>query len=377
LKIGILGGGQLARMMILAGASLGIEFRVYDPDRSATAFGLAPGWVGDFDDIETLSVWAEGLDAVTTETELVPASTLAALMNRVEVRPGPHMQLVCQDRLEEKAACERLGIPVAPWRLVSSARQLEAARQRLGGELIVKARTGGYDGRGQVRVGRRGSVAQAWEALGSRAAIAEAVVGFEREVSIIGVRDSAGRILTYPVIENLHTDGILRRSIAPAPSVGVIRAQAEDIIRALMEDLGTVGVLTVEMFEVDGRLLVNELAPRVHNSGHWTLQASETSQFENHIRAVAGLPLGSTVGEGAALMWNLIGDLPDPRSVLSVPGASMHDYAKTPRPGRKVGHVTVTAACPERLRERVAAAADTGIFPAWLLDGLAAPAPAP
>jgi 5-(carboxyamino)imidazole ribonucleotide synthase len=261
----------------------------------------------------------------------------------VPVRPSPELVAVSQDRLAEKRLFRSLGIATAPFD--DEVRPDAAA--------IVKTRRGGYDGRGQVRTHDAASRAAALAELPEP--IVEGVVTFRRELSVIAARASDGTVVTYPLVANHHGGGILRRSLAPAPDVGPqMQDEAVSIARRVLERFGSVGVVAVELFDVGGRLVANEFAPRVHNSGHWTIEGAETSQFEQHVRAVLGLPLGSCAARGLSAMVNLIGTEPDAAAVLAVPGAHLHRYGKAPRPGRKLGHVTVTAESPEQLVDRLA-----------------------
>ncbi|ROR32508.1 5-(carboxyamino)imidazole ribonucleotide synthase [Inmirania thermothiophila] len=339
--VGVLGGGQLARMMALAGHPLGVRLRVLDPATDACAAVAAEHIRAAWDDEAGLARLAEGAVAVTCEFENVPAASARGLAARVPVRPGPAALAVGRDRLEERRLFEALGIPVAPYARVDEAGDLAAAVAQVGLPAFLKRRELGYDGKGQRLVTRPEEAEPAWEALGRAPAILEARVAFSREVSAVAVRGLDGRILHYPLSENVHGGGILRtaRSRPGDPRADEARDYAERILRAL----DYVGVLALELFEVDGRLLANEFAPRVHNSGHWTIEGAETSQFENHLRAVLGLPLGSTAPVGHAAMVNFIGRMPDPAAVLALPGVHLHDYGKAPRPGRKVGHATVRA----------------------------------
>lgn len=359
MKIGVLGGGQLGRMLALAGYPLGCGFRFLDPAPEAPAGAVGELVVGAYDDPEALARFAAGLDVVTYEFENVPAAAADYLRERLPVRPAPGALEVAQDRLREKACFTGLGIGTAPYRSVDTRADLDAAIAAIGLPAVLKTRRFGYDGKGQFVLRAPADADAAWRALGGASLILEGFVPFERELSILAVRGVDGEIVCYPLVENHHEGGILRLSRAPAPGVTPARRrEAEVIAKRVLEALDYVGVLAIELFEHEGRLLANELAPRVHNSGHWTIEGAETSQFENHVRAIAGLPLGATAPVGHSAMINLIGDLPDPRAVLRAPGAHLHLYGKAPRPGRKLGHVTVRAAGPRALRERLAALAD-------------------
>jgi 5-(carboxyamino)imidazole ribonucleotide synthase len=261
---------------------------------------------------------------------------------------------VGQDRIAEKVFFQELGVAVPSFAAVNSRAELDAGIERIGLPAVLKTTRYGYDGKGQAAIQTRADVEPVWATLGSRPLVLESLVPFERELSILAVRGRAGELAFYPLVENIHRNGILRVSTGPANGVSrQLQAKAEGIARRALEALGYVGVLAVELFQVVDDLLVNEMAPRVHNSGHWTIEGAETSQFENHLRAVAGLPLGSTAAVGQSVMINLIGGWPDPAAVLAIPGAHLHLYGKMPRPNRKVGHITVRADTERAFVERV------------------------
>ena len=269
--------------------------------------------------------------------------------------------------MAEKETCRTVGIDVADFAAVDTREELDDAISIVGLPAVLKTRRGGYDGKGQVVVHDDGAVDAAWETLGGVPLVLEALIPFQRELSVLAARGVDGSTACYPLVENHHVDGILRTTRAPAPDLGLeLQAQGEAIASRLLDELDYVGVLAVELFEHDGRLLANELAPRVHNSGHWTIEGAETSQFEQHLRAVLGWPLGPTSTRGPSVMVNCLGAIPDRDAVLTVPGAHLHDYAKAPRDGRKVGHITVTAPSDSELDDRVGAlrAAVPDIFPA-------------
>jgi 5-(carboxyamino)imidazole ribonucleotide synthase len=355
--VAVLGGGQLGRMLGLAGLPLGVHCRFLDPTPGATAGALGPLVVGALGDERSLSEVAAGATVVTYEWEGVPAAGARFLEPRVPVRPGPVALDVSQDRLAEKDTFRRLGIGVADYLAVDDRASLGVAVDTVGTPAILKTRRGGYDGKGQVvlRDASAATLDGAWHELaGAGPLILEAMVPFDRELSIIAVRALDGTTACYPLVENLHRDGILRVSRAPAPRVDHALAQQADAIAAkLLGEFGYVGVLAVELFDVAGMLFANEIAPRVHNSGHWTIEGAETSQFENHLRAVLGWPLGSTAPRDHSAMVNCIGEMPDRDSVLAIPGAHLHDYGKSPRPNRKVGHVTVVAPTVQELESRL------------------------
>jgi 5-(carboxyamino)imidazole ribonucleotide synthase len=343
-KVTVLGGGQLGRMLGLAGIPLGISFRFLDPGDEPSAAVAGPVVRGALSDLDAAARAAEGATVVTYEWEGVPSATARHLAATVPVFPPPSALDVSQDRLAEKETCRSLGIATAEFRPVDSREDLADAVRALGLPLVVKTRRGGYDGKGQYVVRDDADVARAWAALGGQPLIAESWVPFARELSVLGVRSREGTVACWPVVQNEHEGGILRRSQAPAPGVDrALQARAEACLVPLLETFAYVGVCCVELFDVGGELLVNEIAPRVHNSGHWTIEGAETSQFENHVRAVLGWPLGSTAARGVSAMINCIGEMPDREHILSVPGAHVHDYGKTARAGRKLGHVTVTA----------------------------------
>ncbi|HET6435564.1 MAG TPA: 5-(carboxyamino)imidazole ribonucleotide synthase [Xanthomonadaceae bacterium] len=348
--VGILGGGQLARMLALSGAPLGLRFLVMDTAADACAGQFAPMVVGDYRDERALAEFASRVDVATFDFENVPAESAQWLAARVPVFPNPRALGTVQDRLAEKTLFRELGIPVPEFAAVASREELDAAIARIGTPCILKTRRLGYDGKGQFRIRpeRAGAGADdAWAALGAQAAtvglILEAFVPFERELSVIAARGRDGELRTWPLTENWHVDGILSASLAPASADAALQATAREYARRLAESLDYVGVFALELFLRDGELLANELAPRVHNSGHWTIEGSETSQFQNHLRAVLGLPLGDTRMVGTACMLNWIGDLPPAAPVLAEAGGHWHDYGKSARAGRKVGHATLRA----------------------------------
>ena len=345
--VGILGGGQLARMLALSGAPLGLRLLVMDTVADACAGQFAPLLVGDYRDQQALAQFAEKVDVATFDFENVPAESAEWLAARVPVFPSPRALAVAQDRLAEKTLFRELGIPVPEFAAVSDRAGLDAALAAVGTPCILKTRRLGYDGKGQFRIRSLADADAAWEALGAQAGkvglIVEAFVPFERELSVVAVRGRDGEFRTWPLTWNWHVDGVLSASLAPARVEPALADTAIAHARRLAERLDYVGVFALELFQRDGVLLANELAPRVHNSGHWTLEGAETSQFQNHLRAVLGLPLGSTAMLGHACMLNWIGAMPEAGPVLAEPGGHWHDYGKEPRAGRKVGHVTVRA----------------------------------
>ncbi|MBV8950134.1 MAG: 5-(carboxyamino)imidazole ribonucleotide synthase [Actinobacteria bacterium] len=352
--VAVLGGGQLGRMLALAGIPLGVRFRFLDPSPDAPARDVGDLVVAPLDDPGALDDVSAGADVVTYEWEGVPGAAARRLGSQVAVYPPADALTVSQDRLREKQLFSRLGIPVPRFLAVDDRGSLERAVAEVGLPAVLKTRVGGYDGKGQVVLRELGDLAGAWESLGVPS-IVESFVPFTRELSVLGVRGADGETRTWPLVENRHERGILRRSLAPAPDVEAGFAErACSYMTTLLDELDYRGVLALEMFECGGGLLANEIAPRVHNSGHWTIEGAETSQFENHVRAVLGWPLGLTEASGVSVMVNCIGTLPEPDRVLRVDGAHLHRYGKSLRRGRKVGHVTVVAADRETLEQRLA-----------------------
>ena len=353
--VGILGGGQLARMMALAGAPLGLRFLVLDTVADACAGQFAPMVVGDYTDQSALAQFASQVDVATFDFENVPAQSAQWLTDRVSVFPGPPALATAQDRLAEKTLFRELGIPVPPFAAIGTLAELQAAVQGIGTPCILKTRRLGYDGKGQFRIKTPADVDAAWAALGAQAGhvglILEGFVAFQRELSVVAVRGRDGEFRAWPLTENWHVDGVLSASLAPAQVENTLRDSALGYAQALAEALDYVGVFALELFCRDGELLANEMAPRVHNSGHWTIEGSETCQFQNHLRAVLGLPLGSTRMIGTACMLNWLGQMPDAGAVLAEAGGHWHDYGKQPRAGRKVGHATLRADSRKELAE--------------------------
>lgn len=345
--VGILGGGQLARMLALSGAPLGLRFLVMDTSADACAGQFAPLLVGDYRDQAALAEFAGRADVATFDFENVPAESAQWLVERVHVFPNPRALGLAQDRLAEKTLFRELDIPVPPFADIASRAALDAAIADIGAPCILKTRRLGYDGKGQFRIKSPADADAAWAALGAQVQtvglILEAFVPFERELSVVAVRGRDGEFRTWPLTENWHVDGVLSASLAPARIEAALTTTAVDHARRLAEALDYVGVFALELFCHDGKWLANELAPRVHNSGHWTIEGSQTSQFQNHLRAVLGLPLGDTGMLGQACMLNWIGELPDAGAVLREAGGHWHDYGKSSRPGRKVGHATLRA----------------------------------
>jgi 5-(carboxyamino)imidazole ribonucleotide synthase len=341
-RLGIVGGGQLGRMLALSAAPLGIRCHFVDPSPEAGAQVAAAQIAADYENIDALIALAEHSDVVTFEFENVSAPALDAIAGHTNVAPSPRSLTVSQDRLLEKQLFESLGLPVAPYCAVESLSQLESAITEIGTPSILKTRRLGYDGKGQVRIAAETDADRAWKSVESELSVLEGHVNFSRELSIVVVRSADGKVIAYPVTENVHRKGILHTSRAPIVSASdPLQALAAERAVAIAEELGHVGALALELFDVDGELVLNEIAPRVHNSGHWTMDGCGTSQFENHVRAVVGLPLGDPGPILPTTMVNLVGGLPEDGDVLAIPGAHLHLYDKAPRPGRKVGHVNV------------------------------------
>lgn len=362
--VGILGGGQLARMLALGGAPLGLRFLVMDSASDACAGQFAPMVVGDYTDPEALAEFAARIDVATFDFENVPAESAQWLAQRVPVFPSPRALAVAQDRLAEKTLFRELGVPVPAFAAIDTRAELDVAIASIGTPCILKTRRLGYDGKGQFRLRSAADADAAWQALGAQAGtvglILEGFVPFEFELSVVAVRGRDGEFRTWPVTENWHVDGVLSASLAPATVDSGLAQRATDHARRVAEALDYVGVFALELFarrDGDGRieLLANELAPRVHNSGHWTIEGAETSQFQNHLRAVLGLPLGSTDPRGLSCMLNWVGTMPDASPVLRAAGGHWHDYGKQPREGRKVGHATLRSDTRASLREALTA----------------------
>lgn len=353
-RVGIVGAGQLGRMLALAGYPLGIACSLLDRSADAPGAQVATSVLGDLDDRAALATLARSVDVVTLEIENVDVAALESIAGTVAVFPPPAAIAAAQDRLAEKTLFRELGIPTVEFVRIDTDDDLDAAAAKLGWPIVLKTRRLGYDGRGQRVAESRAALAAAWAELKRAPSIAEAWTPFERELSLIAVQGANGERAFYPLAENVHRDGILATTVAPYADAD-LQAQSERWLAAIMSKLGYRGVLTVEFFHTRNGLVANEMAPRVHNSGHWTIEGAETSQFENHLRAVLGWPLGDTRARGHAAMLNLVGQLPRPEAVLAIPGAHFHDYGKNPRPGRKVGHCTLIDADRQRLLERLAA----------------------
>ena len=349
--IGILGGGQLGRMLAMAAARLGLRCQIFSPDPESPAFDVVlNATCAEYADVEALEVFANDVDVITYEFENVPASAALVLAARRPVLPNRKILETTQDRLAEKDFVTRLGIGTADYADVSTAAALRDAIARIGLPAVIKTRRFGYDGKGQAIIRDGDDPTRVWTELGTKSAILEAFIPFEREISVIAARSADGEVECFDVTENEHRDHILKISRAPAAIPDALAAEARAIAGKIATALDYVGVLAVEMFVLASgasgpKVLVNEIAPRVHNSGHWTLDGASVSQFEQHIRAIAGWPLGKPVRHGPVTMTNLIGDeINDYEQWLTVPGATVHLYGKgAPRPGRKMGHVTEVA----------------------------------
>ena len=342
MRVGIIGAGQLGQMLGFAGRSLGITCRFLDPADAPPAADAGEVIRRPFDDAEALAELAASCDVITYEFENVPVEALLRIADRVPVFPPPEALRNAQDRLDEKRLFDELQIPLPRYRAVDTLDDLRAAVDSIGLPLVLKTRRFGYDGKGQYVLKTGKDIDDAWRKLGGAALIAEEWLDFDYEVSAIGVRSPGGESAIYPLTRNEHAAGILRRSRAPVDAPDLAE-KAESYINALLARLDYVGVLALELFVVGDRLLANEFAPRVHNSGHWTIEGAETSQFENHLRAVTSQPLGPTACRGHAGMLNLIGSIPEAARQLAIPGCQLHDYGKSPREGRKLGHITVVA----------------------------------
>ncbi len=354
MKIGLLGGGQLGRMLALAGYPLGLRFRTLDLSPQAPAGQLTELMVADFNDVDALRRFAQGLDMVTYEFENVPVGTARFLSERIPVFPPPEALEKGQDRVVEKSFFESLSIPAPPFACVDTWEEFEQAIERIGLPAVLKTRRFGYDGKGQFELRKAEDAASAWKRLGGAPLILEGFVAFEREVSIIAARSRSGDTRFYPLVENHHREGMLRLSVAPAPRLtAALQSQAEEYATRALTALNYVGVLAIEFFEKEGLLYANEMAPRVHNSGHWTIEGAATSQFENHLRAILDLPLGPTCARGHSAMVNIIGRVPDLRTVFETEGAHLHLYGKEARPNRKLGHLTILSDDIESLNKQI------------------------
>ncbi len=351
MRIGVLGAGQLGRMLALAGYPLANTFVFYDLSGNPSV-GL--GEIIIDRDLVYLDDFLSRVDRVTYEFEHLPVEVAERIAAVKPVHPTPRSLQICQNREAEKTLFGELGIPTPEWRMADSADSLEAAAQSLGCPVVTKSNTEGYDGKGQAVLRSPEEAAQAWASIGHKRLMVEKFVEFSRELSVIAVRGEDGQVVVYPMAENVHHEGILRYSIAPAPRLSPdIADEARRYIHTLLNELNYVGVLALELFETANGLVANEMAPRVHNSGHWTIEGAVTSQFENHIRAVSGQPLGDTSPRGVSCMVNIIAEHGQTRRILELPYAHLHLYDKAERPGRKLGHVNILADNYEELVWRV------------------------
>jgi 5-(carboxyamino)imidazole ribonucleotide synthase len=343
MTVGVVGAGQLGRMLALAGYPLGLDFLFLDPAKDAPAGQVAPVLNGAFTEARLLDELAERAEVLTFDWENISVDALRALKGDTRIAPPIPALATAQDRVSEKKLFERLGIPTTRWMAVSSRAQLTRAIRDIGLPAVIKTRRFGYDGKGQAVLRTPEDVEKAWADLGTQPLLFEELIPFDCEVSIIGARSPRGEVVIYPLNGNVHSEGILRLTRAP---YGPPRWQklAAGYLEKVLKHFRYTGILTIEFFVRGGKLLANEMAPRVHNSGHWTLEGAATSQFENHLRAILDLPLGSTQALGYSAMLNLIGTLPPREAMLAESGLHYHDYGKQPRPGRKLGHCTLVEA---------------------------------
>ncbi|HEX3396070.1 MAG TPA: 5-(carboxyamino)imidazole ribonucleotide synthase [Steroidobacteraceae bacterium] len=345
-RVGIVGAGQLGRMLALAGYPLGVHCLFLDRSADTPGAQVAPSLIGDLEDAALLAELASRSDVVTFDWENISGGALKPLERITQVRPPRGALEVSQDRLAEKALFTRLKIPVAAHAAVESREELIRATGKIGLPGVLKTRRLGYDGKGQYVLHRAADIDAAWQAIGGAGLIYERFQEFSRELSLVGARSESGQTVFYPLSCNTHGGGILRYSVAPFTNARLER-EARRYLKRVMNALDYIGVLTIEFFVVRGRLVANEMAPRVHNSGHWTIEGCVTSQFENHLRAVCDMPLGSTRALGHTAMINFLGSMPDRERLLAIDGLAYHDYGKTSRPGRKLGHCTILKRLPK------------------------------
>jgi 5-(carboxyamino)imidazole ribonucleotide synthase len=343
LRVGVVGAGQLGRMLALAGYPIGVRCLFLDRSAATPAAQVAPTLLGELEDAAKLQELASRSDVLTFDWENVSGRALKGLEEITKIRPPRAALEVAQDRLAEKALFAKLKIPVAAHAAVERKEELAKAARKIGLPGVLKTRRFGYDGKGQFVLRDIASIDAAWEAVGGTDLIYEKFQNFSREVSLVGARSAAGGIAYYPLSANTHRGGILRYSIAPFAHVQLER-RARLYLQRVMNSLSYIGVLAIEFFVVNGRLIANEMAPRVHNSGHWTIEGCVTSQFENHLRAICDLPLGSTRALGHTATINFLGEIPDRERLMAIDGLAFHDYGKEPRPGRKLGHCTILKA---------------------------------
>jgi 5-(carboxyamino)imidazole ribonucleotide synthase len=353
--VGVLGGGQLGRMLALAGYPLGLRFRFLETSADAPVAEVGELIAGSYDDPALLERFAESLAVATYEFENVPVTAARWLADRVPLSPPAEALEIAQDRLAEKLFFQSLGIPTPAFAAVDTKADLTTAIGQVELPAMLKTRRLGYDGKGQFTLHKPDNAMRAWEVLGGVPLLLERFVPFEWEVSILAVRGRTGDSAFYPLVEDHHQQGILRLSLAPAPrATPELQARAEAYATRVLDKLDYAGMLALEFFQLGGELLANEMAPRVHNSGHWTIEGAETSQFENHLRAILGLPLGPTAARGHSAMMNLIGMIPERRDILSVKDARLHLYGKPVRLGRKLGHITIVGDTVEDREARLA-----------------------
>lgn len=353
MKIGILGGGQLARMLALAAYPLGIRTVCIDPSVDACAKDVTNVLAADYADEAQLKAFAEQVDVITFETENIPLTAAECVAAVKPLHPGLPALKTGQDRRLEKNLFKELRIPTPLFFPIDSFADLENAIKKTGLPAVLKTCRFGYDGKGQYVIKKQDDLTKAWRLLGGQALILEQFMPFDRELSLIAVRDQKQQIQFYPLVENQHREGILRLSMAPYLDTA-LQQQAERYAQALLTHFNYVGVLVIELFQIGAQLFANEMAPRVHNSGHWTIEGAHTSQFENHLRAICGLPLGATDIKGYSAMFNLIGQEVPLGKTLAVSGAHYHAYHKAPKPNRKLGHVTLNADTQEKYQARLA-----------------------
>lgn len=353
MKVGVLGAGQLGRMLALAGYPLGLSFLFVDPKRGAPAGQVAEQLVAAYDEPGALEKLCAA-DVVTYEFENVPVAAAEQVAKKTTLLPEVQPLRVAQDRLLEKQIFSRLGIPTAKFLTASSPAELQAGARQIGFPCVAKTRRLGYDGKGQMVLSSAADLDRAEPMCERGPLIVERFIEFTRELSIVAVRGRLGETAFYDLVENRHRSGILQLTLAPAPRwTEAMQHRAESLVTRLMDDLDHVGVLALELFECEGELLANEFAPRVHNSGHWSMDGASVGQFENHLRAICGLPLGATETLSNTLMLNFIGRMPHAQDILRIENSHLHDYGKTARPGRKLGHVNVRAKTEKLLLERL------------------------
>ncbi len=343
MKIAILGGGQLARMLCLAAYPLGIEIVCVDPKLDCSVKNMSATFCADYSEVDKIFAHLKNIDCVTYELEALPIQSLQQLARQLPIYPSVDILAIAQDRFLEKKLFTELDIPTTEYQCIDTAQAIKNFIDLHSTPVFIKTRRDGYDGKGQIRVNHIDESETSFNRMPKSPLIIEQGIPYDFEVSLISVRNQQGDIRFYPLTLNKHIDGILRVSEAPFVN-GKLQESAESYARRIMEKFNYIGVMTIEFFCVDGRLLANEIAPRVHNSGHWTIEGAHTSQFENHIRAISGLPLGSVAVTTLSRMVNIIGTKPDPASLVSIPGLHYHWYGKDPLPGRKLGHITICEA---------------------------------